>query len=798
MKRQHKKVIFKHSVFFQTFMTMSLMLLVLTIVFGGLMWNILKKLQSLQVERINRQMMEQTCGLNEYTFQMLTSEVNQIQWNKSVVSYFIRSAEIDSEAEIQIIQMLRAAAKENQMIHSIWIYRPDREWILSAEGYSGRRDDFQDRMILEKIIIRNPDSDEGHIYIPSNEAEEKGLDENIRLEWIDSRLFLLHDFILSHYIGSVCIEIDIDRLYDALNLSDDAGIFIFNKAGALIAPGQVKKADIPSAEIVNEGRTILPDAGQSKEEVGRECSEVKKLGLWYVVQGRRTGLYFFKRRQSDVVNYRWVMFPLLTGILFIISIGMIGAYMITYRIYEPINQLVNSVAGYREGRGGATDSVNELAYLRLSFCHAMDESSRMQRTMNYFEEDILEQVFKKILSGKSLEASGFYEIQEEWRIPWVSADYFRVITCQILVTDDVLEQKSASLELCHRSIRQIVHKRLTGSAFIVLKMESDMLAIVIAGKKNDNKDITQTGIGLVNEIKTMFSSNVVFHVNIVEGYLCSKLNDLEFAWKEECSQLRYNTYLKKSSGEIPDSDYMKLAIDSYYPGRAIQVFDLAVNNQRNSALKLMRETVNEMVHRAEKGLPDRNMQLQYELFRNTFIECCIQIPGWAASESVSSVSDSCLNDYIDSDDLVTYENKICEYFAGQINQIHELTQRKSYVYIDNAVQYIREKFTDSNMDIQMVADHLHITGNYFSELFNKQMKESFTSYLNKIRVENAQMLLKKTNMGIGEIGFRCGFTTVQHFNRMFKKYSGTTPRQFRDQVRREVKTESERREAGRT
>ena len=57
---------------------------------------------------------------------------------------------------------------------------------------------------------------------------------------------------------------------------------------------------------------------------------------------------------------------------------------------------------------------------------------------------------------------------------------------------------------------------------------------------------------------------------------------------------------------------------------------------------------------------------------------------------------------------------------------------------------------------------------------------SFVAYLNRVRVEQAGYLLKETRIPIGDVGFRCGFNTVQNFNRTFKKLMGMPPSQYRD------------------
>ena len=70
------------------------------------------------------------------------------------------------------------------------------------------------------------------------------------------------------------------------------------------------------------------------------------------------------------------------------------------------------------------------------------------------------------------------------------------------------------------------------------------------------------------------------------------------------------------------------------------------------------------------------------------------------------------------------------------------------------------------------------------------MKEvRFTVYLNRYRVERAKEFLAKMSSPTGEIGELCGFNSAQNFTRVFKKYAGVTPGQYRDELRRRAEDE---------
>ena len=55
-----------------------------------------------------------------------------------------------------------------------------------------------------------------------------------------------------------------------------------------------------------------------------------------------------------------------------------------------------------------------------------------------------------------------------------------------------------------------------------------------------------------------------------------------------------------------------------------------------------------------------------------------------------------------------------------------------------------------------------------------------SEYLNIVRVSEAVKMLSKGNMSAGETAVAAGFGTIRSFNRVFKQYTGCTPRDLPD------------------
>ncbi|MCQ6561335.1 response regulator [Paenibacillus mendelii] len=96
------------------------------------------------------------------------------------------------------------------------------------------------------------------------------------------------------------------------------------------------------------------------------------------------------------------------------------------------------------------------------------------------------------------------------------------------------------------------------------------------------------------------------------------------------------------------------------------------------------------------------------------------------------------------------------------------------------LQDVHENFR-SDISIQSLTQKYFINPNYVSQLFKKEVGETFTSYMTKLRITYACELLEKTNCLVNEIAEKAGYHDYFYFTRMFKKVTGYTPTQFREQ-----------------
>lgn len=103
---------------------------------------------------------------------------------------------------------------------------------------------------------------------------------------------------------------------------------------------------------------------------------------------------------------------------------------------------------------------------------------------------------------------------------------------------------------------------------------------------------------------------------------------------------------------------------------------------------------------------------------------------------------------------------------------------------DDAIKFIQKsiEFAQKNFPTATSFEAAHVCNlsySYFSRLFKRIMKKSFTEYVNYVRITEAQRMLISTEKSITDIALDIGFSTTSYFIDKFKRQVRMTPMQFR-------------------
>lgn len=96
-----------------------------------------------------------------------------------------------------------------------------------------------------------------------------------------------------------------------------------------------------------------------------------------------------------------------------------------------------------------------------------------------------------------------------------------------------------------------------------------------------------------------------------------------------------------------------------------------------------------------------------------------------------------------------------------------------------AVDYIKRNFT-TRITLEDVAKHVYLNPSYFSKIFKNEMKCTFVSYVNQVRINAGKNLLLDPSISLTDVSSMVGFEDQSYFTKVFKHATGVTPGKFRE------------------
>ncbi|MDE6740519.1 MAG: AraC family transcriptional regulator [Lachnospiraceae bacterium] len=169
--------------------------------------------------------------------------------------------------------------------------------------------------------------------------------------------------------------------------------------------------------------------------------------------------------------------------------------------------------------------------------------------------------------------------------------------------------------------------------------------------------------------------------------------------------------------------------------------------------------------------------------RNAFMQIMHSFEQSAADDSLmeASLTDSSLV----TDDLTSqlYIKSSLLYILATLSD-HRLftpTEKnldKRIESVKTVLTYIKDNYQDK-IYIADLAKQVNLNEQYFCRLFKKAIGRSPMEYINEYRIMQTRRLLEESDLSVTEICLECGYNNLGNFLREFRKYTGTTPAQYR-------------------
>lgn len=422
-------------------------------------------------------------------------------------------------------------------------------------------------------------------------------------------------------------------------------------------------------------------------------------------------------------------------------IGLIMAYYFSHKNYSSVRKYANENASLEE------KLLNQMPIIRNNFLLNLikgniTDTEKIQSMVNFINLPMNSSVFTVII----IAIDNYKQFKEVKSQPEQDVSKLSVI--------NMLETAIGSSGLIH-----------------AVEIDNDRLGIIVC-LTNDVMNCCHELLKSASKKVQEYTRNALrFTVTISISNQYYTMSEIRCAFKEACIALDYRI-VKGENSVISYEDISNIHTNKYY--YSFESEKEIMNSLRLGDANAIHEVLKEIVL-STKGasLPLETIKCIYFEIINTAIKAVdelelnninidLYLPRFASAVTLDEVYD-----------------EVCKFYSTLCIHINESKNYKNKQLRDNILKYLERNYSDKLISAESVADFFSVSTSYLSRLFKDQVGENFVDYLHSIRLSKAKHMLSVTENTVLDIADAVGYNSLSNFTRVFKRYEGITPTEYR-------------------
>jgi AraC-like DNA-binding protein len=458
-------------------------------------------------------------------------------------------------------------------------------------------------------------------------------------------------------------------------------------------------------------------------------------------------------------------------------IAVFASWVISNRLYSPINVLLKQTKLLPGGDQDRTNEQDEIGYISHIYNHLIEKLMTEQTKHDSNEAIVRSYYLRKLVTDSRAFTS------EEWaecvRGGYVKVDLEKESIVGVLKFDryEDLKEKVRGLDVnllnfaVSNIIREFVSEDLRGD---VVDIRGEHLVLVFEAGARPKESYTAI-TKLLKQAQRVIGD--YYHVTFTVA-----LGDVAFHYHELTD--RYEKAL----------DYHLYKMN--FGHGSVITPEMVQSNLANQEAQIPLELERKFAEAIKASRPDSVLQelenlrsLIAGMSSDAVVQSVIQL-GILIKQTVREINQNKLSPLLidlRSIDRLVFEKETLEEifteFGAILSAIFEDqkrgTETKDHFIIDTIKDVIQANYSNPNLSLQEIADMLRMSSAYVGRIFKKQETISVADYINEIRLLKSVMLLENNNLPVNEISEKVGFSSPSYFFKLFKKRFGTTPKDYR-------------------
>ncbi|TDQ36077.1 AraC family transcriptional regulator [Aureibacillus halotolerans] len=695
------------------------------------------------IEESNMSKLKQLQTFFDGRVEELSKMASQISYDHRLTPYMVQHSYFGQEA----IRELSKYQVNNAIIHDLYLYYPNSPYIYSSKGMASldvffsrvfsfsdwERSDFQKQMkaLQEPLFV-------------SQQVQAR----NERNERMLTLIYPIPPNTPSHH-GVVMYFIKEAKLLSSMRdvLGDtEGGVFVMNNNQEVIVDFKNEFDGANGLEAIQSA-----EQGISSTIINKNAFSIMKVNTedtgWSYVTVIPQNVMF-----SKLSSMKTALFFLAA---LLVMFGIVASYMLSLRNYRPVDHLLHLVQkkSTRPLRGNERPK-NELTGLQEALESLFAEKDQMAKKYGEQEPFVLQQCLLQLLKGDHASKQQAETLLKQHGVRFKGKAGF-----VLLIRTENVQQIEGMIS------GPLQHIDMKGAeAFAVELVHDECVAYVVDVQQGGTKEhVAAIKAKLAPYWETMPALGVGRLYKASEGFHPS--------FVEAMGALEYTKILGKDNIFFADID--RDAKPDLWYSKEQQV--RLVQSVKTGAPEIAVNTLQEMF-----------TQLRTTNWDPSFVKCvCFDMinlvlrtsheKGIALTTSAYALTSfSSISELERS--LIDFTRKLCTTVQEHQRKSEEEIQKQ-------VVDFIEANYCQHRMSLNVISESFQLTETNSSRLIKEWTGTTFTAYIWELRLKKAKERLQTSDESVKKIVKDIGYVDVANFTRKFKKTTGMTPGEYRQNAR---------------
>lgn len=723
-----------------------------------------------EVRRANDTLLDQVRQLVDNQITDIRRLGTQLSFDPKVMTYLNRETLDTAEARfgtMEMISSLQSYTIANGNITDAYIYLKNKEYGITTTTFMPADDLYS---VLHKASGKSfaewtewLRASHAGLFVTLNEGAKQTENSLVYVQSLPIQE-------IKAAPATLVVLLNQDRLKQAISkvgLATEGSVYILDREGhpIMITGPQTGLAELPIPKMSNQ-RGFLTE----------------------LVDGNDAAISYVK---SDTTNWTYIsVLPeqvysakvkLLKNLIYIamllcIGLGGLSAFWLTRRNYAPIQNMMNFVS--TKVKTNMMNMPNEFAVLQSFMTDSAAIQDEASRKLLEQHQVLRNQFLARLLKGRVDMSSALPQAIESFDFRF-ETDRFAVLLLQIEDYERLFQANQEmdaerKLQFVYLIVTNIFEELLSAGHRTYFTEVDGMIACVVnvLGKEKEAK---KELLKVANDAKRFIQDKFFVRFSVGVSDIHTFWSTLPKCYEEAVESLEYKLVL--GSNQIISYESIKRPKnDLYYPlDTERQLINLmAAGNYDEAAAVLQRILITNF----SEGTLSIQMGklLMFELV-GTMLKAVEQLQ--LSTKEIMVEKTDLIKQITECETFAEMEEEILDFLKKACDYLQQKKKSHNTDLKSQVVEHVLHNLNDMNISLTSISLAFDINPTYLSRFFKEQTGENLVDFVNKRRVDKVKSLLAETNHAIQDIAEQCGFASSQSLLRVFKKYEGITPGQYR-------------------